>query len=223
MMRHVLSSLLCLALLSLPLPPPVARGQAPCALPPGYLSDAQADFETFGAQLGEVDSASPAELATFLLTFSEARQRYEEQTEALPSCGLRLNVLLISLLSNLQEVVAFVLAIQLDPENADQYVERIDLLNTRLNRYTERIEAETLRLQREPAIAVRYLTVEAANVRSGPGAENPTLTVIEQGARIEVISLSVDGNDNPWYEFYYGEGLETGWVLAELTQVTPPQ
>jgi len=210
-------------LIALFLFPPLARGQEPCILPAGYLDQVNADLQTYGTAVGMVDDLALPDLTAFYIELYSVRQRYEDQTEVMPLCGTRLHILVIGLLGNLQDLTGLALVSLANPAETATYVYEVSRLSERIAAYPERIETELIRVQRDPPIAVRYLNTQAANVRTGAGAEKDAIGIIEFGARLEVVSIDLDANDNTWYEFYYGEGDATGWVLGSLTSRTSPQ
>jgi hypothetical protein len=191
-----------------------------CELPEGYLADVSTTFDQYGTAFTQVDVENPAALATFFIALSAVRQSYEERAVDLPPCGLRLHSMLVALLSNMQDTIGTALAILADPVNEAEYLTVLQTSNARLQLLAERIEAEIDLIQRPPILSVRYLNVQAANVRAAPDADAETLGVIEYGTRIEVLSLDLDQFDRRWYEFYFGD--QTGWVLGDLTVTEPP-
>jgi len=194
---------------------------AQCLLPTGYLEAINADFEEYGTAFAEVNIEDPAAVGRFYIDLTAIRQQYEDQTLDLPECALRAHLMILALLSNMQDTMGYALALHADPTNETTYLAQVEASSTRLSVLPPLIETQILLLQRIPPLSVRYIVPEAVNVRAEPGADSETLGTLAQGARIEVIALDLDSRQNVWYKFYFGEGVETGWVLGELTSETP--
>lgn len=193
--------------------------QGRCALPEGYLDEVTADVEAYGAAMTALDTENVLALADFFVELIGARGRYTDMTANLPECGLRLHIYFLALVGNMQDRVGLAIALHADPDRVDYYLEEIEQINARLVTLVELVEYEIELLQRLPPLAIRYIAVEAVNVRAGPGPDHESLGILEEGDRIEVITIDLDERGNAWYEFYYKD--DTGWVLGELTSEFP--
>lgn len=196
--------------------------QTPCELPDSYLDDVAADISAYGAELGSVNTADAAQVADFYIELYEVRQGYADMTTQLPVCGLRLHALLIGLLADMQDLVGLAMAAQLNPDNVDLYVEKIDLLNERLLTLEPLIQDEVARLSVDEEVlvlATRYVAMEALNVRTGPGSQYESIGVLLRGTPVEIIALDLDAAGDTWYKIYFED--TTGWVFGNFTSANP--
>lgn len=218
MLRHFFCMIALLTSFALPMK--AAQGQERCELPAGYLDQVNLDLEHYGTAIAAIDVEDSAALAAFFIELYQVRQRYEDMTLALPDCSLRVHLYLLNILSAMQDTVGLAMAIHTNPAAEADYIAQLSLINARLTLLAPQLRTEITIIERPPALSIRFITAEAVNVRAAPGAENPSLGVLERGAEIEVIALDLDRANNSWYNIYYG--AESGWVLAELTSSNPP-
>ncbi len=196
--------------------------QTPCELPEGYLEAVSSDLSAYGVELGSLNTADAVELADFYIEFYELRQLYADRTTQLPTCGLRLQALLIGLLADMQDLVGLAMVVQLNPDGADTYLEKLEALNERIAALNTLIQEEVARLESNEEIlvlATRYVATEALNVRTGPGSQYESLGVLLRGARMEVIALDLDSAGATWYKIYFED--TTGWVFGSYTSANP--
>jgi len=63
--------------------------------------------------------------------------------------------------------------------------------------------------------SIGYVTVDLANIRSGPGMEYPVLTTAPKGEQLTII----EGSES-WYKVKTGDGKE-GWIRKDLFSLPP--
>lgn len=79
--------------------------------------------------------------------------------------------------------------------------------------YTGSADESSGEVERDPAVGrTMVITADQANVRSGPGKENPSLMVAKRGDTFIATGNETTGsNGRTWYEIYIAEG-RTGWA-----------
>lgn len=198
------------------------HAQTSCELPENYLEKISEDISSYGTQIGSLNTADAAELGDFYIELYEVRQNYADLTTQLPTCGLRLHALLIGLMADMQDLVGLAIVALLNPDGVDIYIEKLNLLTTRISTLEPLIQEEIARLKQDNEtliLSTRYVGTEALNVRGGPGPQYESLGVLLEGTAVEVIALDLDANGDTWYKIYFEDS--TGWVFGNFTRANP--
>jgi len=67
-----------------------------------------------------------------------------------------------------------------------------------------------------PSTGVGGVTISNLRLRRGPSYRTPTLLILDWGAELEILSRTIQANEDFWYQVRYddGEADRIGWVYA---------
>jgi len=237
MARRWLCVVLVLPLCMMRLAP--VNAQNNCPLPEGYLEGLFNDLSRIGEEIGQVDTSNPNEVALFYVRVYQTRHRYENDIENLPDCALRGQLYFINILSSWEDILGLTLAASADPEFAEDYIAEISVINERI-RYFTPILLDTFFPSATPTpipptetpipiLSVFYVATEAVNVRSGAGANFPSIGILTGGTQVSVVALDTLDSGDVWYEILYDSPITDdnngrGWIFGRfLSAQAPPQ